>query len=298
VDWNDLRYFLAVRRAGTLAGAARTLKVEHSTVSRRLTALEEALGARLFLRGPDGFTSTPAGDRLLPLAEQMEAAVGAIDRQVAGGDERVEGTVRLTVSEVFSGFIVKRLSRLRARHPDLVVEVLTGNQALDLSRGEADLAVRIMPTNDPDLVVRKIVDCGWAMYAASSYVERGGVPPGPETLTGHELIGYDDTMSAVPGAQWLTKHGAGAHVVLRGNSIMAALNACLAGMGLTVLPGFLADVEPTLVRLSPAVLGTRPMFLVVHPDLARVARVRVVMDFIVEIITGEAALLQGAVSVA
>jgi DNA-binding transcriptional LysR family regulator len=295
VDWNDLRYFLAVRRAGTLAGAARALKVEHSTVSRRLTALEEALGARLFLRGPDGFTSTPAGDRLLPLAEQMEAAVGAIDRQVAGGDERVDGTVRLTVSEVFSGFIVKRLGRLRARHPDLVVEVLTGTQALDLSRGEADLAVRIMATSDPDLTVRKIIDCGWAMYAAAGYVDGRGAPASPEALAGHEIIGYDDTMSAVPGAQWLTKHGAGANVVLRGNSIMAALNACIAGMGLTVLPCFLADVEPTLVRLSPAVLGTRPMFLVVHPDLARVARVRVVMDFIVEIMTGEAALLQGVV---
>src|SRR5213078_4038926 len=110
-------------------GAARALKVEHSTVSRRLAALEESLGVRLFLRGPDGFTSTPAGDQIAPLAEAMESSVAAIDRQVAGGDERVEGTVRLTVSEVFSGFVVKRLGRLRARHPNLVVEVLSSNKS-------------------------------------------------------------------------------------------------------------------------------------------------------------------------
>jgi len=294
VDWNDLRYFLAVRRAGTLAGAARALKVEHSTVSRRLTALEESLGARLFLRGPEGFSPTPAGDRLLPLAESMEAAVVAIDRQVSGGDERVEGTVRLTASEVFSGFVVKRLGRLRERHPDLVVEVLTGNQAFDLSRGEADLAIRIMATADPELLVRKVVDCGWAMYAAFGYVERRGTPPNPETLAGHDLIGYDDTMARVPGALWLAAHGGGANIVLRGNSIMAVLSACLAGLGVTVLPCHLGDVESTLVRLAPAVLGSRPMFLVVHPDLARVARVRVVMDFLIEIMTEEATLLEGA----
>jgi DNA-binding transcriptional LysR family regulator len=294
MDWNDLRYFLAVRRAGSLAGAARALKVEHSTVSRRLAALEESLGAKLFLRGPDGFTATPAGDALAPHAETMEAAAQAVTRKVAGGDERVEGTVRLTTSEVFSGFVVKRLGRLRERHPDLVVEVLSGNRAFDLARGEADLAIRVMATNDPDLLVRKIVDAGWAMYAARSYVERRGAPPSPESLAGHDVIGFDDTMARVPGALWIAAHGAGANVVLRASSIMAVLNACIAGLGVTVLPCHLGDVEPTLARLAPDVLGARPMFLVVHPDMARVARVRVVMDFVVDMMTSEAALLHGA----
>jgi DNA-binding transcriptional LysR family regulator len=294
MDWNDLRYFLAVRRAGSLAGAARALKVEHSTVSRRLAALEDALGAKLFLRGPDGFTSTPAGDKLATHAESMEAAATAIDRQVTGGDERVDGTVRLTTSEVFSGFVVKRLGALRARHPDLVVEVLSGNQAFDLARGEADVALRIMATSDPELLVRKLVDCGWAMYAARGYVEQRGLPASPEDLAGHDIIGFDDTLAKVPGALWLEAHGAGARVVLRGNSIMAVLNACLAGLGVTVLPCFLGDVEPTLARLAPKHLGTRPMYLVVHPDRARVARVRVVMDFVAEIMSAEAQLLNGA----
>jgi DNA-binding transcriptional LysR family regulator len=296
MDWNDLRYFLAVRRAGSLAGAARALKVEHSTVSRRLAALEDALGVKLFLRGPDGFTSTPAGDKLAPHAESMEAAVTAIDRQVTGGDERVDGTVRLTTSEVFSGFVVKRLGPLRERHPELVVEVLSGNQAFDLARGEADLAIRIMATTDPELVVRKLVECGWAMYAARGYLDRRAAPPSPEALAGHDVIGFDDTLARVPGALWLEAHGAGARVVLRGNSIMAVLNACLAGLGVTVLPCFLGDSEPSLVRLAPQHLGARPMYLVVHPDRARVARVRVVMDFIIEMMTGEARLLEGHVA--
>jgi DNA-binding transcriptional LysR family regulator len=295
MDWNDLRYFLAVKRAGSLAGAARALKVEHSTVSRRLAALEESLGAKLFLRGPDGFTSTPAGDALTPHAEAMEAAAQAVTLKVAGDDERVEGTVRLTTSEVFSGFVVKRLGPLRARHPDLLVEVLSGNQAFDLARGEADVAIRIMATSDPDLLVRKLVECGWGMYAARGYTEQRGAPPSPEALAGHDVIGFDETLARVPGALWLEGHAAGARVVLRGNSIMAVLNACLAGLGVTVLPCFLCDVEPTLVRLAPQHLGSRPMYLVAHPDRARVARVRVVMDFIIEMMTGEAKLLEGHV---
>lgn len=295
MDWNDLRYFLAVRRAGTLAGAARALKVEHSTVSRRLTALEEALGVKLFLRGPDGFTSTPAGDEIAPLAESIEAAIDGINRRVAGGDERIEGTVRLTTSEGMTGFLVKRLGRLRECHPQLLVEVLSGNQSLDLARGEADLAVRLMPTPDPDLVVRKLGECGWGLYAAQGYVRRRGTPPQPDTLTGHDVIAFDDTMAGVPGARWLQAHGAGANVVLRGNSLISVLNACVVGMGIGVLPCFLAASEPTLERLSPAVLGTRDVWLVVHPDRARVARVRVVMDFVAGVMTDEAALLHGRI---
>jgi DNA-binding transcriptional LysR family regulator len=142
--------------------------------------------------------------------------------------------------------------------------------------------------------VRKLGDCGWGMYAARGYVEQRGAPPSPEDLTGHDVIAFDDTLAKVPGALWLATHGAGARVVLRGNSIMAVLNACLSGMGVTVLPCFLGDAEPTLRRLAAKHLGSRPMYLVVHPDRARVARVRVVMDFIAEMMAAESQLLHGA----
>jgi len=295
LDWNDLRYLLAIARAGTLAGAARDLGVEHTTVGRRLSALEAALGARLFTRGPDGFTPTRAGREILPLAEQVAAAIEGIERRVLGEDTRVEGTVRVTTSEALSGYIVKQLGVLAERHPGLVVEILSGNRAFDLMRGEADIAVRIREVTEPDLIARTVASAGWSMYAGPAYVARKGSPSSPEDLRGHDVIGFDATMGAIPGALWLLEHGEGIAVVMRCNSIVAALNAAILGMGLTVLPCFLGDAEPALRRLTPRVIGSRDVFLVVHPDLARVARVRAVMQFMVETFERDASLWSGIV---
>ena len=293
LDWNDLRYLLAIARARTLTGAARALGVEHTTVGRRLSALETALDARLFIRGPSGFTPTPAGLEILPISEEIAERVEAIERRVSGTDARVDGTVRLTTSEALSGYFVKQFAALRERHPDLMVEILSGNRAYDLSRGEADLAVRVRELTDPDLLARKIGRAGWSLYAASSYVERKGAPEAPEDLRGHDVISFDDSLGAVPGALWLREHGDGASIVMRGNSIVAVLNAAILGMGLTVLPCFMGDAEPVLERLTPRVLGVRDVYLVVHPDLARVARVRAVMEFIVETFQRDAVAWSG-----
>ncbi len=282
LDWNDLRHFLAIARAGTLAGAARELGVEHTTVGRRLSALEAALGVRLFVRGPDGLTPTRAGQEVFPIAEEMSARAESILRRVSGEDERVEGNVRLTTSEALSGYFVRQFGLLRQRHPGLVVEILSGNRAFDLLRGEADLAIRVRPDTEPGLTARKVGSAGWSLYACPAYVERRGMPAGPDCLQGHDVIGFDESLKAVPGAAWLDKHATGAHVVFRANSIVAAVNATIVGMGLAVLPCFLADFEPELRRLTPLVLGARDVFLVVHPDLVRVARVRAVMDFVIE----------------
>src|ERR1041385_2640809 len=288
LDWDDFRYFLAIARAGTLAGAARDLGVEHPPVGRRLAALEQGLGTRLFTRGPDGFTLTRAGREILPLAEEIATRVDGIVRRVSGEDERVEGTVRLTTSEALSGYFVKQIARLRERYPGLVVEILSGNRAYDLLRGEADLAVRIRPDSEPDLIVRKLVRAVWSLYAAKTYVDRKGAPATPDDLAGRDVIGYDTSLSAVPGALWLSEHAAGARLVLRANSIVAALNATIVGMGIGVPPCFITDGEPDLCRLTPLAVGERDVCLVVHPDLARVARVRAVMDFIVETFTRDA----------
>jgi len=283
VDWGDLRFFLAAARATSLGGAARALGVEHTTVSRRLAALEETLGAKLFVRTPEGLSLTAAGHEVLPMAEEVERATQAISRAAFARDQRIEGTVRVTTSEAFSGFLVKQFAELRDRHPGLLIEVLMANHPLDLSRGEADLAIRIMKTTQRDLMVKKIMDAGWSMYAAEGYVARRGVPASPDSLAGHDVVGYDDAMSGVPGAQWLNAHAAGANLVLRGNSLISVFNAVIAGFGISVVPCFLADVEPTLRRLTPNVLGSREVTLVVHPDMAKVARVRAVIDFLTEV---------------
>ena len=292
-DWNDFRYFLAIARSGSLAGAARELGVEHTTVGRRLTALETELGARLFLRGPDGLVATEAGRGILPLAQEIETRFEAIDRRVSGSDDRIEGTVRFSISEATSGYFVKNFAALRERHPGLLVQISSGNHASDLMRGEADLAVRAREVTEPDLLARKVTCAGWSLYAAPEYVARKGIPPTPEDLRGHDVIGFDDSLRHTPGGRWLDAHAEGTNVVMRGNSIVSAINAAICGMGIGAVPCFLAEGEPLLRRLTPRVLGGRDIFLVVHPDLARVARVRAVMDFVVDLFARDTALWSG-----
>jgi DNA-binding transcriptional LysR family regulator len=292
-DWSDYRYFLALARAGTLAGAARELGVEHTTVSRRIAALEGALGAKLFVRTPDGFVLTAAGEDALPRIEEAARAIEAVESRVGGEDSELRGKVRITASDAFSGFILRRLGPLRVRYPEVVVEFLTGNQFYDLARREADLAVRIAPRlATPDLIGRKIADCGWGLYATESYLARVDRPLS-DGFPGHDVIAYDAEHAFYPGAEWLAANAGGANVVMQGNNIVAVLNAATIGVGIAALPCFLADVEATLRRVRPDVIASRPMWLVVHPDLAKVARVRVVMDCVVEMMAAEAALLSG-----
>jgi DNA-binding transcriptional LysR family regulator len=293
LEWSDLRFFLAIHRARTLAGAARSLGVEHSTVGRRLAAMERSLGATLFVRTPAGFLPTESAGQILPLAEQAERAVQSIERVALGEDSRPEGLVRVTTSETFAPFLGRRLGELRVKHPGVTVEVLAGNASLDLTRREADIAIRIAPTTQPDLVSRKLAPAGWSAYASPSYVAARGKPEPITDLTNHDVIAFNESLAKVPGALWLEAHCQAANIVLRSGSIPTAWNAALSGLGIAVVPCFLAEREDAIVRLTPQVLGSRDVVLVVHPDLARVARVRVVMDFLIERMTRDAGVLAG-----
>jgi DNA-binding transcriptional LysR family regulator len=293
LDWNDVRYFLAVCQAGTLAGAGRSLGVQHSTVARRLAAIEQALGVSLFTRTPDGMVLTEAGSEVLPLAREAGRALAAVELKVAGGDKRIDGTVRVTTSEGFSNFLIGVLSELKARYPELTVDIISVSRPLDLTRGEADIAVRLISTPQPDLIVRKIGACGWSLYAAASYLDRAGAPAGPEKLAGHDLIGFDDAMTGSPGAVWIRQHGEGTNIVLRGASTVTILNAAMVGMGVAMLPCFLAAAETGLRRLTPAVLASQDIWLVYQSAVGRIARVRAVIDFIIEAVARESARLRG-----
>jgi DNA-binding transcriptional LysR family regulator len=282
MDWDDLRYFLAAYRRGSLSAAARELGCEYTTVGRRIAALESALGTMLFTRAADGLKATPAAADLVPLAEQIELATVAIAARAAGHDERVEGAVRVTCPEGFSLYVVDRFAELRARHPALVIDILTDVRPLDLRRGEADIALRMNPTTQGDLVTRKLCPMPWRMFASGAYIARRGRPSPPSDLRGHEVVGYETALAHVPGARWLDEHAEGASIVFRGNSLRAIVDAAAAGLGLTVLPHFLAARTPGLSLLAPDVLGTRTMSLVVHPDLVQVARVGAVIDFVAD----------------
>jgi DNA-binding transcriptional LysR family regulator len=188
---------------------------------------------------------------------------------------------------------MRRLPELQAQHPTLTVEVLTGNASLDLMRREADLAIRFTATTEADLICKRLCDAGWSLYASKAYLERAGSPGTPADLAGHDIIGFDETMAASPGAIWLDEHKAGAHVVVRCNSLVASLNAGIAGMGVAVLPCFLGEAEPGLRRLTDAVLATRAIWVVFHPDVAQIRRVRTVIDFVSTIVTREAPTFRG-----
>ncbi|HWA43973.1 MAG TPA: LysR family transcriptional regulator [Hypericibacter adhaerens] len=291
MDWDDLRFFLAIYRAGSTSGAARALGVQHTTVGRRLTGLEEALGTSLFARTAMGLVPTTAADDILAHAQEVERHVQSIGRTVESGDHRFEGVVRLTTSEAFSGYFVRRLSKLHRDHPRLVVEVLSGNRVFDLSRGEADLAVRIAPTPQLDVVCRCIGHANWGLYASEGYIAARGQPSAG--FGGHAVIGYDPSLAFTPGAMWLAEHARAAEVPIRANSITSALNAAIVGIGIAAIPCFLADGEPTLRRVTNDTVGQREIWLVFHPDVGRIARVRCVMDFVAAEIAADRATLLG-----
>jgi DNA-binding transcriptional LysR family regulator len=294
VDWDDVRYFLAVYRSGSSNGAARQLRVQHTTVGRRLASLEAKLGARLFIRTPMGLSPTDAAAAIAPHAEEAERCFIAIERQVSRSDGRIEGKVRLATSEAFGGYIIRHLATLQARYPALTVEIDTSNAVVDLARGGADIAVRMVATTQPDLISRRVGSAGWSLFASADYIARRGMPSSPFELHGHEVIGFGDSLAETPGARWLGAHGKDAHVPLRGQSLVAVVNAAAAGIGLAMAPCFLAAAEPNLRRVTPQMLSSREIWLVYHPDAGRLVRVRTVIDFIAETIGADGAFLSGA----
>jgi DNA-binding transcriptional LysR family regulator len=289
LDWDDLRHFLRAAQAGTLAGAARALGVEHSTVGRRLAALERALGAPLVLRAPDGLHLTPLGTRLLPLVEQMEQAALAVHGLVHDTPARV----RLAMPTGFTKLFTRELERLHAAHPQLTLELLTGARPVDLQRGEAELAIRSGPVAELDLIVRPLGTSGWSLYAAPAYLERHGRPADLDDLRGHALIGYDSTLAAVPAAAWIEQRLPGAVLALRSREMTDMLAAAVGGAGLAVLPCLIADEEDGLVRLTPAVLATRTLWLVYPREARLTPPVQAVIRFVVDVVRDAAARIAG-----
>lgn len=275
VDWNDLRHFLAAAKAGTLAGAARALGVDHSTIARRLAALEEALGAALATRGPDGLALTSVGARLLPLVEDIERTVAAAIELAA--TEKTH--VRLAAPSGFGRILSPRLSALQAKHPSVTVELITGSRMVDLKKGEADVAIRNGASQDEDLVAKRIGDAAWSLYASAEYLARRSAPAESRDLSGHDLLGFDTALANVPGAKWIAAHGAGANVVMRCREMSDILAACAAGLGVAVIPVTAAALEPSLQRISSEVLGTSPLFVVYRKELLASEPVRAVVDF-------------------
>lgn len=294
IDWQDLRFFLAIRRAGSLTAAAARLRVNQSTVSRRLAALESAVGARLFERTPGGLRPTALAERIAPAADRLEAEALAVGRVLGGAESRVEGVVRVTATEgIGIHLVAAALRELHRAHPGLQLELLLDSRALSLSRREADLALRLVRPRQPGLVARKLGEVRSALYASARYLEERGRPPSGEGLAGHAILAYDDSLGAVPESRWLAQHARRATCALRTNSVLAQLRAAEAGVGLALLPCYLA--EPAgLVRVLPRSADVRrELWLALHADLQHTPRIRVAVEFLAGVAKARAAQLQG-----
>ncbi len=294
-DWNDLRYFLAIAREGTLAAAARSLRVDASTVGRRLAALEEELATRLFDRTPAGLALTEAGRGIRSAVEEMEASALAVERRASGEDARLEGVVRITLTEAFAVHVLlPRFAPFRERHPNIQVQFLTDYGALDLARREADLAIRLTRPQEDTLVARKVGEIAVALYASEEYLARRGLPDPAHGFAGHDVLGYVDAAAKWPEARWLAEHAPGAHVALRCNSLLSVVAAARAGLGLGVMPCLNGDQEPDLRRVVPPIPSLRrDIWLVVHRDLQHNARVRATLHFLGELVQRERPLFSG-----
>jgi len=294
LDWDDLRYLLAVARSGGLAAAARSLDVNHSTVFRRLNALEEALGVRLFERRPSGYQATQAGADLVATAQRVEAEMLALGRRLAGQDTRLGGSLRITApDDIAQKLLMAPITDFLATYPEIRLEVVIDNRMLSLTRREADVAVR--PTLEPPetLVGRKLGRLGSAVYGAKNRASAIS-SKGLDGLATQPWIAWDEGLGPAAVARWMAQTLPKAPIVYRSNSLLNQLTSCRGGMGLAVLPTFLGDPEPDLVRLRPPQQElVTDLWLLTHPDLRRTARVRVFLDFLYEALRAARPLLAG-----
>lgn len=288
-DWNDVRFFLVVARTKTLSGAARALGVRHTTVGRRLTALEEALGVSLVVRKTHSIELTATGEKLVPMAASLERNMGMLLSLVRSGRDHV----RLALPSGLSTLFADRLGAFHAAHPDTTLELTSGSRPVDLQRGEADLALRTGVIADETLIGRKLCMVGWSLYASRRYLERRSPPDDPRRLAGHDIIGFHARLAGSPGAQWIDAHGGGATIVLSVAEMTEMLAAALSGAGLVVMPCVLAEDEPRMIRLTPEVLGSNPLSLAYRREVGNEDRVRAVIRFVASVIRDHAAFIGG-----
>lgn len=295
--WDDLRVFLVLRRAGTFAAAARLLEVDATTVSRRLTRLEHDLGAQLFQRTPDALLPTPEADAIVDAVEQMERQAGRVGSQIAGRDALVEGLVRLAVTPHFArSFLFPRITPLLTRHPRLELQVVASQHRADLTRDEADLALRFHTqgsgapaesTSHVELQSRRLGSFPIGVYASREYIARAGRPKNANALRGHDIVLPNETASYFPGRPWVERVRSMGRASIRVDvaSMAAAVSA---GFGVGAIVSLYADELPNLVHITPpAAVDARDLWILMPSDLVRVARVRVVWDFIVALGTNK-----------
>lgn len=293
MNWDDLRIFLAVARMGSLHGAARNLGVNHSTVFRRIASFEEQLGTRLFNRSPTGYTLTLPGKRVLRAAERMEAEALEVSQEIEGQDQRLSGLIRVTMSEVLTQYLLMpRIAEFQRAYPDIKLEINSDELNLDIARGESDIAFRVSNAPPNTLFGRRISDIRFAIYGSRDYLAR--CQPNL-TLPEHDWIETPRDRTPNASNQWMESFAPNARVVCQVGTGLSKLAALKNGLGLTSLPCFLCDPDPTLVRINTDIPPPDNMglWLLTRDELRKTLRMRVFMEKMGKAIESERANLEG-----
>jgi DNA-binding transcriptional LysR family regulator len=283
MDWDDLKFVLAIIRHGSLNAAARALETTQPTVSRRLDALERRIGAKLFERAVSGLSPTPLCGALLESLQQMEAGAQAVERRVAARDTGLQGRITVTSLAWFGDDVLAPLlARFSARHTMVTIDLINDPRRFNLARREADIALRIGSFDEKDLVERKVAEVSYGLYASVGYLDRHGRPDFAKGCVGHLVTSLVESPVKVVHIEWLKAIGPRAHAVIRTNGIQSHIATAEAGEAMAVLPRVLADRRSGLLRLEPPLPEpSEAVKLGVHADMRRSPRIRALIDYLV-----------------
>jgi DNA-binding transcriptional LysR family regulator len=291
LDWNDLHLVLAVFREGTLSGAARRLGVTHSTVFRRLGAIEKTMGVRLFERFRDGYVPTPAGETAAASAARLEEEVLTLERKLSGQDLKPSGTVRITTTDTLLPILMRHVPAMRTLHPEIQLEIGISNTMANLTRREAEIAIRPTPEPPEILVGRRVADIAHAIYGSRAYLDRRN----DRDASAHDWIGLDEALAGTVIGQWMQENLRGARVTCRVDALLALRDAAATGLGLALLPCYVGDAVSGLRRFKAKILAEprSTLWLLTHDDLKHTARIRATLDFLAKAFASERKLLEG-----
>lgn len=296
LQWDDLKYFLAMAEAGSLSGAARTLSVSQPTLGRRLTALEDALGAELFLRTAQGLELTELGEQLIESAKLMQDEAHTIERAATGRNQGLAGSVTITAIEgIGAEWLTHELADFQNSYPDITLEIKIDNSVSDLLRREADIAIRMFRPTQVDLIARKSVTMKYGLFASKNYIDEHGIPESIADLVNHRsVLPHDELMQLVRRRLDHLKLAFGP-TAFRSNSMFALIQAVRSGYGIGTNSLLTASLHDDIERVLPEVtIFSNDLWLVTHPELRRSARIRVVWDFLVECLQKNRHRFEGA----